>query len=110
MRDITIALHGFAEADRAYVMYYDETNNIRRLHVRPSGLNAPEPQCFVVGGIAQKNPVCSLSLDELRDTLRIQKSATELKLKHIAKGDFLQLLDSARMETFLAWIADRDLL
>ncbi|MCZ4072806.1 DUF3800 domain-containing protein [Agrobacterium sp. LMR679] len=103
---MAIALHGLAKADRAYVMYYDETNNIRRLHVRPDGLNAPEPQCFVIGGVAHTPPVRSLSLDELRDTLRIQKSAAELKLKHVAKGDFLELVDSARMETFLAWIKD----
>ncbi len=109
MRDKAIALHGLAGADHAYVMYYDETNNIRRLYVRPDGLNAPEPQCFVVGGVAHPPPVRSLSLDELRGTLRIQKSAAELKLKHIAKGDLLELVDNARMETFLAWIKDRGL-
>ncbi len=109
MRDLVIALHGLMTADRAYVMYYDETNNIRRLHVRPDGLNVPNPQCFVVGGVAHAGPVRSIMLNELRDTLRIQKSAAELKLKHIAKGNFLELIDNARMETFLAWVKDQDL-
>jgi hypothetical protein len=105
----TIALHGLTRADRSYVMYYDETNNIRRLHVRPDGLNAPEPQCFVVGGVAHAGPIRPLSLDELRDTLRIQASADEVKLKHIAKGNFLQLADNARVETFLDWMKGQDL-
>ncbi len=107
LRDPTIALHGLVAADRAYVMYYDETNNIRRLHIRSGGLNFPNPQCFVVGGIAHEGPVRAIDLKELRTALRVQKSATELKLKHVAKGEFLDLLDDARVETFLRWITDR---
>lgn len=107
IRDPTIALHGLVTADRAYVMYYDETNNIRRLHVRPDGLNYPNPQCFVVGGIAHTGPVQPLKLEELRTALRVQKSATEIKLKHIAKGEFLDLIKDAKLETFLRWIKDQ---
>lgn len=34
-----MALHELAEADAVYTIYYDETNNIRRLHTRADGLS-----------------------------------------------------------------------
>lgn len=52
IRDPNIAMYGLSGADEAYTIYYDETNNIRRLHVRPDGLNVGDPKCFVIAGIA----------------------------------------------------------
>ena len=53
VRQSQIALYGLNKLDEVYTIYYDETNNIRRLHVRADGLNVREPKCFVVGGIAR---------------------------------------------------------
>lgn len=50
MREPDIGLYGLTGADDVYTIYYDETNNIRRLHVRPDGLNVKEPACFVLAG------------------------------------------------------------
>lgn len=52
IRDPEIALHDPASVNGVYTIYCDETNNIRRLHVRSDGLNVREPQCFVLGGVA----------------------------------------------------------
>src|SRR3546814_15742452 len=41
--------------------------------------------------------------------MRIQQSADEIKLKHVAKGDFLDLLKSERLTTFLQWVSDNGL-
>lgn len=109
IRDREIALHGLVNADAAYTIYYDETNNIRRLHVRSDGLNVREPQCFVVGGVAHRGRARALPLEELRARLRIQKSASELKLKHVATGDFLDLLSASRLEVFLGWVVAQGL-
>jgi len=103
-RDLIIKLHGLSAVDREYVMYYDETNNIRLLRVRTDGLNSPNPKCFAVGGIAHHGQIQQLDLALLRSELRIQKTATEIKLKHIAKGDFLKLLESSELEVFLRWL------
>ena len=35
-----------------YTLYYDETNNIRRLALTDTGLNHDALDCFVLGGIA----------------------------------------------------------
>lgn len=109
IRDREIALHGLANADVAYTIYHDETNNIRRLHVRSDGLNVREPKCFVLGGIAHRGGPHALPVEDLRVALRIQKNAPEIKLKHVATGEFLDLLNAPRLETFLDWLDRRGL-
>jgi len=37
---------------KRYTLYYDETNNIRRLALTDTGLNHDALDCFVLGGIA----------------------------------------------------------
>jgi len=109
IRDRQIALHGLVRADETYTIYYDETNNIRRLHVRATGLNVAELKCFVIAGIAHHGPARDIKLGELRQALRIQKTAKEIKVEHIAKGGFLDLLTSWKLEIFLQWLLDQDL-
>lgn len=109
IRDREIELHGLAKADEAYTIYYDETNNIRRLHIRPDGLNVGEPKSFVIAGIAHLGPTRDLKLEELRRLLRIQRTAKEIKLEHVAKGDFPALLNSPKMQIFLTWLRDQGL-
>lgn len=109
LRDPVIQMHGLFNADAVYTIYYDETNNIRRLHVRPDGLNVGHPDCFVVGGIAYRGQDRVIDLNGLRSILNVQKSANEIKLKHIAKGDFPSLLKQKKLEGFLQWLLDEGL-
>jgi hypothetical protein len=109
IRDREIRLHELTKADEIYTMYYDETNNIRRLHVRPDGLNVKEPKCFVIGGIAHRGTVRDLKFDTLRSILRLQRSVKELKLEHVARGDFLRVLTAAKLEAFLRWLLEHGL-
>lgn len=104
IRRFDIALHELTEADAVYTIYYDETNNIRRLHTRADGLNVSEPKCFVIAGIAYRGPPRELDIDDLRQRCRIQKTTKDIKLEHIAKGDFLQVLASQKLEAFLRWV------
>jgi hypothetical protein len=109
VRQSQIALYGLNKLDEVYTIYYDETNNIRRLHVRADGLNVREPKCFVVGGIAHHGPAHNLDIHGLRAALRIQKTANEIKLKHVATGDFADLLAAAKLEVFFRWLIDAGL-
>ncbi|SCX28612.1 hypothetical protein DSM25558_4517 [Agrobacterium sp. DSM 25558] len=108
-RKAPIILNGLHNADRAYTIFYDETNNHRRVHVREDGLNIPEPTCFVIGGIAYSGPQRSFDLRHLRKILKVQDSAPEIKLKHVATGDFLKILTSQKLETFLRWVLEQGL-
>jgi hypothetical protein len=104
IRDMIIRMHDLKKADLAYTVYYDETNNIRRLLNTPNGLNTPDPKCFALGGIAHARTNYDFRLEALRKKLKLQKSTKEMKLEHLAKGDFLRVLDAPKIEIFLNWL------
>ena len=92
LRGMEIRLHGLTKADRVYTFYYDETNNIRKLRVGAKGLNVGTLKVFVLGGIVHEGLPRALDIEALHRAMRIQKTTTEIKLEHVASGDFLNLL------------------
>ena len=101
-----IGLDFMANIHKRYTLYYDETNNIRRLVLTGSGLNHDALDCFVLGGIALPPGAVLPDVASLRTQLRIQPSAPEMKLRLLAKGDYATCLDSRKVEHFLAWLLD----
>ncbi len=110
LRNPQIRLHGLVKADNRYTFYHDETNNIRKLYVGTQGLNVDTLKVFVLGGIVNEGVPHLIDIQSLRKALRIQKTAEEIKLKHVAKGEFLELLRSPQLTTFLRWIIDNRLM
>lgn len=108
MRRPAMLLNNLRGIDRKYVFYYDETNNIRRLVVTDSGLNVPDLRPFALGGIVSGASAVDFGFEGLRAALHLQKSVREMKLEHVAKGDFLQILASKKIQTFLDWMQKRD--
>ena len=98
------ALYGL---DEEYDFYYDETNNIRKFWIRDDGLNA-QPRNFVLGGIAHKKSAPLTGLEELINTLHIQKSAKEIKFNQLATGTYLGVLNSKKIQTLLKWLIDNN--
>lgn len=90
--------------DSPLTIYYDETNNIRRLSLSELGLNVPETKVFVIGGIALLPGQNIDNLDDLRKALRVQDNAGEIKLKHVAKGSYPEILAAKKLATFLDWL------
>ncbi len=109
LRRLDIQLHGLHRADAPYTLYYDETNNIRRLHVTADGLNVDKPGCFVLAGVAHRGARKAIDIAPLRVALRLQPTMKEIKLAHIGKGNFLALLKSQRLSILLDWIAEQGL-
>lgn len=109
-RDKQIRLHSLSGTDVKATFYYDETNNIRKLHVGAQGLNVAELNVFVLGGVVHRGGPRPLDLRLLREEMHIQKSTAEIKLMHVAKGTFPDLLRSTKLTVFLRWIMDNDLL
>lgn len=108
IRAMDIKLHGLTRADESYTFYHDETNNIHKLRVNADGFNMAALKVFVLGGVAHKGAPRPIDLTTLRSQLRIQASAQEIKLKHIAQGAFLDVLASEKLRTFLQWLAAGD--
>lgn len=103
-RAMLIQHNDLLRTDDVYTFYYDETNNIRRLYLTESGFNVLQTENFVLAGIAHKGLGCEPDFDELFESLKLQKTALELKLKHIAKGSFLDMLKSDKLCAILTWL------
>lgn len=86
--------------DRKYEFFYDETNNIRRLHITNGRFNAI-PKSFVLGGICFSPNSQKLDSTEVRKLLFIQDNAPEIKIHHIGNGSFTRFLNSRKLRTFL---------
>lgn len=91
-------------------MYYDETNNIRRLTLSEVGLNAPDNRTFVIGGVAIPPEYTISGWEALRESLGIQRTANEVKYKHIAQIDYEEALSSRKLCKFLTWLLDSNFL
>lgn len=110
IRDPHIITYGLTRANERYTFYYDETNNIRKLYIGAKGLNINDLKVFVLGGIVHKNGKHPLDMESLRKEINVQSSATEIKLKHIANGNFIEILTSTKLTSFLKWLIRNDLM
>ena len=96
-----------ADFDKSYTFYYDETNNLKKLHVRKSDFNYSFTSNFILGGLVFKKATPDLT--KLFAGLKLQKSVKEVKLKHLSKGDFLDCLKSEKLNYFLRYLVDNEI-
>lgn len=108
IRAVDIAMSGLTRVDRTYTFYHDETNNIKKLHIDGGSLNIADIKVFVLGGVVHAGPPRPIDMTGLRQDLRIQATAQEIKLKHIARGDFLEMLTSHKLSKFLRWLGQNE--
>jgi hypothetical protein len=110
LRELRKSMQPIRNWDKPFSIFYDETNNIRRLTLSEVGLNAPENRIFVLAGIVLQPSQHIENIDTLRSALRIQPNTTEIKLRHVAQGNYETVLASRGLNTFLAWLLDQDIL
>lgn len=112
-RDLEIQLHNFKNIDTEYIFYYDETNNLRKFWFKNENkFNIPISDLsknFVLGGVSHLKSKINLDIDRLKRDLKLPNTSEEIKLKYIAKGDFLSSLESKKLEIFLDWLVSNDL-
>ncbi|WP_284893600.1 DUF3800 domain-containing protein [Cobetia sp. D5] len=109
IRDLVIAHEKFDHVDDNFTFYYDESNNIRKLHLTTRGLNVNKAGNFVLAGIVHKGSYHSANFDTLIINLKLQKSTNEVKLKHIGRGSFVDILKSKTLSILLQWLIDNEL-
>ena len=98
----TVLLHNYADFDCSYRFYYDETNNFRKFYVREKDFNYPFEANFILGGILY--PEEKVNFDSLFSALNLQKNITDVKLKHLAWGSFLECLKSKKLIIYLQFL------
>ncbi|NBN62049.1 hypothetical protein GWJ07_20920 [Proteus sp. G2639] len=105
-REMLIQHHDLQNTDEVYTFYYDETNNIRKLYLKDSGFNVNKTDNFILAGILHKGLSTDSDYSILFQMLNLQGSTHELKLKHIAKGNFLDMLKSDKLLIILNWLIE----
>lgn len=96
-----------ADFDSSFTFYYDETNNIRKFYVRENDFNYTFTANFVLGGLVHEGN--APNVQPLIDSFKLQKTATEVKFKHIVKGTFLDCLKSDKLALFLEFTINSNL-
>jgi hypothetical protein len=96
-----------ADFDSQFTFYYDETINIKKFYVKEYAFNYSFTANFILGGIAHEG--VPPDIKPLFDLLDLQKTIKEVKLKHIAKGQFLDCLKSEKLNCFLKYLLGADL-
>lgn len=87
--------------------YYDETNNIKTFYVRENDFNYTFSANFVLGGLSHEGT--APDVQPLIDSFKLQKTAKEVKFKHIAFGNFLDCLKSQKLNLFFHFLKDSNL-
>lgn len=96
-----------ADFDSEFTFYYDETNNIRKFYVREDDFNDTFTNNFVLGGLVHLGDAPDVK--PLFESFKLQKTVTEVKFKHIAKGQLLDCLKSEKLKLFLKFLRDSNL-
>ena len=92
-----------------YTMYYDESNNCLKFKFKDADgdLNVDYTKDYVLAGVAFEGTEPSMDIDAVFSKLKLQKSVTDVKLKHLigkvpeGAHKFLHVLDSAKVELVL---------
>lgn len=108
IRDGQKSLAPHINFDGKYHFFYDESNNPRKLYTRETDFNSSITGSFVLGGIVDAGNV--FNFKELKDSLQLQKNVKEIKFKHLASGDFISCLNSQKINTYLQFIDNEDIL
>ncbi|MBV34201.1 MAG: hypothetical protein CMP47_01825 [Rickettsiales bacterium] len=107
IREQIIKLNPEIDFDGDYTFYYDETNNIRKFHIKETGFNSAFTNNFVLGGLVFEGVAPDVQV--LMDSFRLQRTAKEVKFTHIAQGSFIDCLKSQKLNLFLKYLVSNNL-
>lgn len=106
LRDLTVQATPEADFESSLIFYYDETNNIRKFHIKEAKFNSSFTSNFVLGGLVYERPQSEIA--SLFDGLQLQSNIKEVKFCHIAKNGFIDCLKSRHLTYFLEYLLNND--
>jgi len=99
VREFCVISNPGADFNAVYTFYYDETNNIKKFHLKNGDFNVAFCSNFILGGLAYEDKKPDVS--DLFKGIPLQANTTEVKLKHIAQNGFIDCLGSSKLTAFL---------
>lgn len=103
LREISIKMFNLKNLDKNYIFFYDETNNIRRYYLKEDKFNESIKTNFILGGLVFEKEILT-DFKTLFESFKLQDNISEVKLKHIATGDFEDCLKSKKISLLLEFI------
>ena len=92
-----------------YDVFYDETNNYRKVFINGQKLNIASDSNFVLAGITTKEEKNSPIWNDFYKKVGIFNYIPELKSKYVFSGDILTCLSSKRLNNFLHLLKDNEI-
>ncbi|MDK2772609.1 MAG: hypothetical protein KYX68_10345 [Flavobacterium sp.] len=108
IRQMNIDMFNLKNLNDEYIFFYDETNNIRRYYLKEDGFNESVKTNFILGGLLHKEGL-EIDLEPLFKEFKLQDNIIEVKLKHLASGDFEDCLKSEKISILLNFINESEL-
>lgn len=95
--------------DNKYYIFYDESNNYRKVTIKKRKFNIANDGNFVLAGIMSFEKDTSLTFLELkRKFILMNNIGNEIKYKQVFHGDFLTVLGSSKLKILFKIINDYD--
>lgn len=85
-------------------LYFDESNNGRKLRIKNGKLNEENWDIFILGGIGLDESRLISEWDTLRKILNINANAEEVHFAQIARGKLPDVLKSQHLKNFFKWL------
>lgn len=108
IRKMSEQMFSLKELDLKFKFYYDETNNIRKFHLKEDKFNESIKTNFILGGIILEEGQ-EINLKPLFDSFGLQNNVVEVKLKNLAKGNFLECLKSLHLQSIFNFLISKKL-
>ncbi|MGL4853638.1 MAG: hypothetical protein ACRC37_00075, partial [Lentisphaeria bacterium] len=107
---MTYLNENFDTKQENYNFYYDESNNIRKFSIDGNQYNIKNysSTIFILAGVVHESNI-NIEMSKLINELKSQKSSAELKFKHIARGNFIEILSSEKLTSFLTFILENSI-
>lgn len=107
IREAVVLMSGLEGVDNKLTFYYDETNNIRRYYLREEGLNESIKTNFILGGIVLEEGQ-KVEIVDLFKSFGLQDNVTEIKLRHLARGGFINCLKSSYLHSIFEFLISNE--
>ncbi|TWB18823.1 hypothetical protein FBZ89_109209 [Nitrospirillum amazonense] len=88
-------------------IFYDESENFRKVRITNNGFNNDIRKAFVLAGIALQPGQEVPSEATLRSLTMMQSNMPEIKFDYIANGTYENILKSRKLEAFLAHLVEK---
>ncbi|TWB38022.1 DUF3800 domain-containing protein [Nitrospirillum pindoramense] len=91
-------------------IFYDESENFRKVRLTENGFNVDISKAFVLAGIALQPGQAVPDEATVRSKLMMQSNMAEIKFEYVANGTYENILKSRKLEAFLRHLVDHKII